>query len=57
MDVVRHDDESVEEVSAFAAIVLQSFKEEFGVSVDSEDGSSVGDYRGHEKCAGVNWSG
>ena len=31
VDVVRHDDEGVELVMAFAAIVLEGFEEEFGV--------------------------
>jgi len=31
VDVVGHDDEGVEFVVAFAAIVLEGFEEEFGV--------------------------
>ena len=41
VDVVRHDDEGVEFVMAFAAVVLEGFEEELGVDGLLEESSSV----------------
>ena len=41
MDVVWHDDESMEFVVAFMAIVLESFEEELTVGFNLEEPSSV----------------
>ncbi len=41
MKVVRHDDEGVEFVVAFAAVVLDGFDEELGVGGDLEEVAAV----------------
>jgi len=56
MDVVRHDDEGVEFVEAFGAVVLQGFDEECGVGVDLEESAAVVSDRGDEEGAGVGGS-
>jgi hypothetical protein len=55
VDVVGHDDEGVEEVVAFVAVVLEGLEEEFGVGVDLEEASSVVGGTGDEICTVV-WS-
>jgi len=54
MDVVGHDDEGVEFVEAFSAVVLEGFEEEFGGRVDLEEAAAVGGDRGDEEgsCGG-----
>jgi hypothetical protein len=56
VDVVGHDDEGVEFVVPFGAVVLEGFDEEFGVALDLEESASVvgcaGDEEGSEAgCA------
>jgi hypothetical protein len=41
VDVVGHDDEGVEFVVAFAAVVLEGFEEEFGCGCDLEEAAAV----------------
>ena len=41
VDVVGHDDEGVEFVVPFAAIVLEGFEEEFGVDGELEEAATV----------------
>ncbi len=41
MDVVGHDDEGVETVVAFVAVMLEGFEEELGCAVDLKEAASV----------------
>jgi hypothetical protein len=54
MDVVGHDDEGVEFVVTFAAVVLEGFEEEFGCGCDLEETAAVvglgGDEEGSVAC-------
>jgi hypothetical protein len=43
VNVVRHYDERVEEITAFSTVVLKRVEEEIGVTFDSEEGSALGD--------------
>lgn len=57
VDVVGHDDEGVEFVVSFGAVVLEGFDEEFGVAFDLEEAAAVvgsaGDEEGaRARCAG-----
>ncbi len=53
MDVVGHDDEGVEEVVAFASVVLQGVEEELGVGGELEEAAAVVGGCGDEVCAGA----
>ena len=55
MDVVGHDDEGVEFVMAFAAVVLEGVEEELGVRFGLEEAKTVPGATGDEICAVV-WS-
>lgn len=57
MDVVGHDDEGVEFVVAFAAVVLEGGEEELGVGGDLEDAAGVVGAAGDEEGAGARGSG
>ena len=56
MDVVGHDDEGVELVVAFGAVVLQGLDEEGRVCVGLEEAAAVVGDGGDEECAGVGGS-
>jgi len=56
MDVVGHDDEGVEFVVSFGAVVLKSFDEEFGVAFDLEETAAVVGSAGDEEGAGAGCS-
>src|ERR1019366_2883836 len=51
VDVVGHDDESMQLVVALAAIVLEGFNEEFGVDGKLEETATVVGCGGDEECA------
>ncbi len=56
MDVVGHDDEGVEFVEAFGAVVLQRLDEEGGVCVGLEEAAAVVGDCGDEEGTGVGGS-
>jgi hypothetical protein len=56
MDAVGHDDEGVELVEAFGAVVLQGLDEEGGVCVGLEEAAAVVGDGGEEEGAGVGGS-
>ena len=49
MDVVGHDDESVEFVYALGAVVLEGFEKEFGVGGELEEAAAIVGDRGDEE--------
>jgi hypothetical protein len=51
VDVVGHDDEGVEFVEAFTAIVLERVEEEMCVGFDLEESAAVGCDGREEECA------
>ncbi len=51
MDVIRHHDEFVEEEFSIVAIVRESFDQESGGCVFSEDGKALSGNGGNEECA------
>jgi len=57
VEVVGHDDEGVEEVVAFAAVVLEGVEEEFGVGGDLEEAAAVVGGGGDEVGAGASGAG
>ena len=57
MDVVGHDDEGVEFVVSFGAVVLEGFDEEFGVALDLKESASVVGSAGDEEGAGAGCAG
>ena len=52
VNVVGHDDEGVEFVCSFGAVVLEGFEEEFGVRGELEEAATVVGDGGDEECAG-----
>lgn len=56
VDVVGHDDEGMEFVVAFHAVMLGGFEEEFGVGRELEEASAVVGDRGDEEGAGLGGS-
>jgi hypothetical protein len=54
--VVGHDDEGVEFVCAFGAVVLEGFEEEFGVRGDLEEAATIVGDGGDEESAFVRGS-
>jgi hypothetical protein len=56
VDVVGHDDKGVEFVGAFGAVVLEGFKEEFGVGGKLEEASAVVGDGGDEEGASLGGS-
>jgi len=57
VEVVGHDDEGVEFVVSFGAVVLEGFDEEFGVAFDLEDAAAVVDSAGDEEAVGAGCAG
>jgi hypothetical protein len=57
VDVVGHDDEGVEFVVSFGAIVLERFDEEFGVALDLKDAAAVVGSAGDKEGAGAGCAG
>jgi len=53
VDVIGHDDEGVEFVVSFGAIVLEGFDEEFGVAFDLEETAAVVGSAGDQEGAGA----
>jgi hypothetical protein len=53
VNVIGHDDEGVEFVVAFGAVVLEGFEEELGVTVDLEEEGAVMGCAGDEVGAGA----
>jgi len=56
VDVVGHDDEGVEFIVSFGAVVLEGFDEEFGVAFDLEEAAAVVGSAGDEEGAGAGCS-
>ena len=54
--MVGHDDEGVEFVEAFGAVMLQGFEEELGVAFDLEEAAAVVGDCSEEECSGVGGS-
>ena len=52
VDVVWHDDEGVEFVCPFGAVVLEGFEEEVGVRGELEEAATIVGDGGDEECAG-----
>lgn len=57
VDVVGHDDEGVEFVASFGAIVLERFDEEFGVASYLEEATTIVGSAGDEEGAGSGCTG
>jgi hypothetical protein len=57
VDVVGHDDEGVEFVVSFGAVVLEGFDEEFGVTFDLKEEAAVVGSAGDEEGAGAGCAG
>ena len=57
VDVVGHDDEGVEFVVSFGAVVLDGFDEEFGVAFDLKEATAVIGSAGDEEGAGAGCAG
>ena len=53
VDVVGHDDEGVEEIVAFGAVVLEGFEEEVAVGGELEEAAGVVGAGGDEVSAGA----
>jgi len=50
--VVGHDDEGVEFICAFGAVMLEGFQEEFGVRGDLKEATTIAGDGGDEEGAG-----
>jgi len=57
VDLVGHDDEGVEFVVSFGAVVLEGFDEEFGVAFDLKEATAVVGSAGDEEGAGAGCTG
>jgi hypothetical protein len=57
VNVIGHDDEGVEFIVAFGAVVLEGFEEELGVAVDLEEAAAVMGGAGDEVGAGAGGAG
>lgn len=59
MDVVGHENEGVEAIAAFGAVVIEELEEEAGVRVRLEEATALRGYGGDEEGAefGREWDG